>query len=283
MHSRSKKIDPASTDIWCSWAFLWNKHLQYQSSTVHFSSFYTLSWAVCYLGSRDQTTTAECKKTNKHTQVLAHGTVDALYHAFRAVNIARQGTQSLSDQPDAEDIVELLAFAEKMVQEMLDRGFGQAAQAFNVTQTHVVKYDPVLDVPEVWHPRPLRTRLKKKLETNSLLKPQIPRAPRRSLRPRVATTPEFSNQKSTQKLKCLQKTKSPKKPKSPQMRRAVAADLPSEPYYTICGILDEDETRYLVDWGDIGLQSFSPTWEPKGNVTNLAIRVWAEARKKKEK
>jgi len=88
-------------------------------------------------------------KTND-PQVLAHGTVDALYHAFRPVTVARDGVQDPSNQSDSEEIVEVLALAEEIVQDMLDRGFGQAtAQTFNVTQTRISKFDPVRDVPEV--------------------------------------------------------------------------------------------------------------------------------------
>ncbi|KAH0284054.1 hypothetical protein M436DRAFT_85128 [Aureobasidium namibiae CBS 147.97] len=192
--------------------------------------------------------------------VLAHGTVDALYHAFRAVATARKGTQNSSNQSDHEEIVEVLALAEEIVQEMLDRGFGQAAaQTVNVTQTCIIKYDPVRDVPES----------------------QIPRTPRRSLRPRGPTAPKFSKQKSPQKATSPQKNRSPRRNQAPQKRKVAAAyDVPKDLYYTIRGILDEHETGYLVDWENIGSQSFSPTWEPKGNVTDLAIGVWEEEKKK---
>lgn len=43
-------------------------------------------------------------------------------------------------------MVEVLAFAEEVVQKMLDRGFGQ------VTQTVDVRNDPVLEMSEVRHP-----------------------------------------------------------------------------------------------------------------------------------
>jgi len=89
-------------------------------------------------------------KTN-NPQVLAHGTVDALYHAFRAVTAAREGAQDPSNQSDNEEIVEVLALAEEILQEMLDRGFGQAAaaQTLNVTRNCSYRFDPVRDVPEV--------------------------------------------------------------------------------------------------------------------------------------
>jgi len=61
---------------------------------------------------------------------------------------------------------------------------------------------------------------------------------------------------------------------------AAADDVHKDLYYTIRGILDENATDYLVDWEDIGSQSFSPTWEPKGNDTDLAIQVWEEEKKK---
>lgn len=82
----------------------------------------------------------------KGEQVLAHGTIDALYHAFRAFAIAREGLQDLGDNFDREEMVEVFAFAERVVQKMLDRGFGQ------VTQTVDVRNEPVLEMPEVRHP-----------------------------------------------------------------------------------------------------------------------------------
>ena len=94
----------------------------------------------------------------------------------------------------------------------------------------------------------------------------------------------FSEQKSPKKCKSPRKrgSGSPKKrkPKSPRKQKAVAADAPNGTYYTIRGILDESETGYLVDWQDIDSQSFSPTWEPKGNVTSLAIQLWVDGQKK---
>jgi len=113
----------------------------------------------------------------------------------------------------------------------------------------------------------------KTLEANSVLKSQIPQTPRRSLRPRAPTTPDFSKQKSPEKRK------SPQKTRSPQKNTTVAVGAPKDLYYTIRGILDENETNYLVDWEDIGSQSFSPTWEPKSTVTDLAIKAWEEDKK----
>lgn len=49
-----------------------------------------------------------------------------------------------------------------------------------------------------------------------------------------------------------------------------------EPFYSIRGILKENKTQYLVDWEDIDDQKFEPTWEPKANVTEVAVQEWEE-------
>lgn len=64
-------------------------------------------------------------------------------------------------------------------------------------------------------------------------------------------------------------------------RMSEALEETEEPLYAVRGILDEDKTRYLVDWENIGSESFEPTWEPKAFVTKPAIQEW-EAKKKKE-
>ncbi|KAL2846106.1 class II histone deacetylase complex subunits 2 and 3-domain-containing protein [Aspergillus pseudoustus] len=47
--------------------------------------------------------------------------------------------------------------------------------------------------------------------------------------------------------------------------------------WEINGILDETESQYLIDW----VGNYSPTWEPKENASELAVRVW-ENKKQKE-
>jgi hypothetical protein len=52
-------------------------------------------------------------------------------------------------------------------------------------------------------------------------------------------------------------------------------------FYKIRGIMRETRDKYEIDWADgpDGKQ-YEPTWEPKANVTELAIREW-EAQKAK--
>lgn len=123
----------------------------------------------------------------------------------------------------------------------------------------------------------------KSWKLTDLFKSQVPQTPHRSLRPRAPTTPKLYKQKSPEKRTSPEKNKSAKKAKSPQKRRVAATEAPQSTFYSIRGILNENETDYLVDWEDIGSQSFSPTWEPKGNVTDLAVQVWEEEKKKIEK
>lgn len=52
-----------------------------------------------------------------------------------------------------------------------------------------------------------------------------------------------------------------------------------EPFYSIRGILQENNTRYLVDWEDMDDQKFEPTWEPKDNVTEAAVQEWEDKKK----
>jgi hypothetical protein len=75
----------------------------------------------------------------------------------------------------------------------------------------------------------------------------------------------------------------PSKRKSRQMSDE---EPESPPTYSVRSILDENKTKYLIDWADIGGKSFAPTWEPKDFVTPDLIPVWEalkEQRKNKRK
>jgi hypothetical protein len=61
-------------------------------------------------------------------------------------------------------------------------------------------------------------------------------------------------------------------------------DEPEEPpEYAVRNILEEKKTQYLVDWEDIGSQSFPPTWEPKHFVNKVAIQEWEELKEERKK
>lgn len=46
-------------------------------------------------------------------------------------------------------------------------------------------------------------------------------------------------------------------------------------FYEIRGILKETRDKYEIDWADGPEgEQYEPTWEPKGNVTELAKREW---------
>ncbi|KAI4765871.1 hypothetical protein E4T52_14062 [Aureobasidium sp. EXF-3400] len=72
----------------------------------------------------------------------------------------------------------------------------------------------------------------------------------------------------------------PSKRKSRQM--SDEPEEPEEPYYSVRGILDENKTKYLVDWEDIGSTKYPPSWEPKNFVTGEAIQEWEEEKKQKQ-
>lgn len=72
----------------------------------------------------------------------------------------------------------------------------------------------------------------------------------------------------------------PSKRKSRQM--SDVPDEPEEPYYSVRGILDENKTKYLVDWEDIGSTKYPPSWEPKGFVTGDVVQEWEEEKKQKQ-
>ncbi|OJJ32994.1 hypothetical protein ASPWEDRAFT_174422 [Aspergillus wentii DTO 134E9] len=52
-----------------------------------------------------------------------------------------------------------------------------------------------------------------------------------------------------------------------------------EDEYLINCILDESENQYFIDWQG----PWSPTWEPKENANDLAVQVWEEKKKNREK
>jgi hypothetical protein len=72
----------------------------------------------------------------------------------------------------------------------------------------------------------------------------------------------------------------PSKRKSRQMSEV--PEEPEEPYYSVRAILDENKTKYLVDWEDIGSTKYPPSWEPKNFVTGAAIQEWEEEKKQKQ-
>ncbi|KAI4845732.1 hypothetical protein E4T44_05459, partial [Aureobasidium sp. EXF-8845] len=75
----------------------------------------------------------------------------------------------------------------------------------------------------------------------------------------------------------------PSKRKSRQMSDKEPEEPPN---YAVRSILDENKTKYLIDWADIDGKSFAPTWEPKNFVTKDLIPDWEalkEQRKKKRK
>ncbi|KAF7166776.1 hypothetical protein CNMCM5623_000283 [Aspergillus felis] len=53
------------------------------------------------------------------------------------------------------------------------------------------------------------------------------------------------------------------------------SSLDEDEWYINC-ILDETESQYLIDWEG----RWSPTWEPKENANEAAIRVWEEKKKR---
>ncbi|KAL3462561.1 class II histone deacetylase complex subunits 2 and 3-domain-containing protein [Aspergillus heterothallicus] len=52
----------------------------------------------------------------------------------------------------------------------------------------------------------------------------------------------------------------------------IGADGLDDEEWEIHGILDETESHYLIDW----VGNYSPTWEPKGNASEVAIQVWEQ-------
>ncbi|PKX96628.1 uncharacterized protein P174DRAFT_84534 [Aspergillus novofumigatus IBT 16806] len=52
------------------------------------------------------------------------------------------------------------------------------------------------------------------------------------------------------------------------------SNLDEDEWYINC-ILDESESQYLIDWEG----PWSPTWEPKENANEAAIKVWEEKKK----
>jgi hypothetical protein len=71
------------------------------------------------------------------------------------------------------------------------------------------------------------------------------------------------------------------KRKSRQQMTDVADEEPE--VFAVRNILEENKTRYLVDWEDIGSQKFDPTWEPKHFVTRAAIQEWEELKEERKR
>jgi hypothetical protein len=48
-----------------------------------------------------------------------------------------------------------------------------------------------------------------------------------------------------------------------------------EEYYETRGIIEESKLKYKIDWADsLKGRRYKPTWEPKANVTEVAIQEW---------
>lgn len=72
------------------------------------------------------------------------------------------------------------------------------------------------------------------------------------------------------------KTKKPaRKQRSSSTFQHQHGEVDPEQFYTVRNILEEKKNRYLVDWEDgSDGQEYEPTWEPKENVNEVAIREW---------
>jgi hypothetical protein len=73
-----------------------------------------------------------------------------------------------------------------------------------------------------------------------------------------------------------------KNPRQCNLRRTIRHPhgmVDPEEYHEIRAIIDENELKYKIDWADsLEGRAYEPTWEPKSNVTEAAIRDW-EGRK----
>jgi hypothetical protein len=73
-----------------------------------------------------------------------------------------------------------------------------------------------------------------------------------------------------------------KKRAMPEPEPEEIQDTSDDVLYTVRNIIGETKTKYLVDWEDIGDETFEPTWEPKRYVTEAAVEEWEETKKKKQ-
>jgi hypothetical protein len=73
-----------------------------------------------------------------------------------------------------------------------------------------------------------------------------------------------------------------KNPRQCNLRRTIRHPhgiVDPEEYHEIRGIIEESELKYKIEWADSPEgRVYEPTWEPKSNVTEAAIRDW-EGRK----
>jgi hypothetical protein len=73
-----------------------------------------------------------------------------------------------------------------------------------------------------------------------------------------------------------------RRPRQCNLRRTIRHPhgiVDPEEYYEIRGIIEESELEYKIEWADSPEgRVYEPTWEPKSNVTEAAIRDW-EGRK----
>jgi hypothetical protein len=71
---------------------------------------------------------------------------------------------------------------------------------------------------------------------------------------------------------------------SKRKSRQMSDEEPEEPpTFAVRSILDENKTKYLVDWADIDGESFPPSWEPKNFVTSDLIPEWEQLKEQRKK
>jgi hypothetical protein len=71
---------------------------------------------------------------------------------------------------------------------------------------------------------------------------------------------------------------------SKRKSRQRSDEEPEEPpTFAVRSILDENKTKYLVDWADIDGESFPPSWEPKNFVTSDLIPEWEQLKEQRKK
>ncbi|KAI5270734.1 hypothetical protein E4T47_05857 [Aureobasidium subglaciale] len=70
--------------------------------------------------------------------------------------------------------------------------------------------------------------------------------------------------------------------KKPRQDDEDEVDKVADDFFEIKSIIGERVNEYRVDWQDIGSKKFTPTWEPKENVTDAAIEEWEEKKRLKE-
>ncbi|KAI5247403.1 hypothetical protein E4T42_06026 [Aureobasidium subglaciale] len=70
--------------------------------------------------------------------------------------------------------------------------------------------------------------------------------------------------------------------KKPRQDDEDEVDEVADDFFEIKSIIGERVNEYRVDWQDIGSKKFTPTWEPKENVTDAAIEEWEGKKRLKE-